>query len=144
MPYRPALPVGTERITNGYTVIRTEKGWVYKHRLIAEEMLGRPLEDNERVSFKDNDRSNFDPGNIEIKWKQANRGYRKRAFLQRKIQNLESKLVELREQLSNLPYMPHDPNQEQRLAKIQDGRGGRQYQGRNGQPEKADNGEHDG
>jgi hypothetical protein len=49
---------------NGYHYTRTEEGWVLTHRMIAEQKLGRKLADNERVKFKDKDRTNFDPDNI--------------------------------------------------------------------------------
>jgi hypothetical protein len=57
--------VGEERISqNGYRMIRTEKKWEFKHRVIAEEKLGRPLEEGERVTFIDGDPLNCDPDNI--------------------------------------------------------------------------------
>jgi hypothetical protein len=58
--------VGEQRITqNGYRQIRTERGWEFLHRVVAEEKLGRPLEEGERVTFKDRDPLNCDPDNIE-------------------------------------------------------------------------------
>jgi|SRR5215831_10146877 len=49
---------------NGYHYTRTAEGWVLTHRLIAEEKLGRPLLENERIKFKDKDRTNLNPDNI--------------------------------------------------------------------------------
>jgi uncharacterized membrane protein len=67
MPRGQAAEVGSETIAqNGYTWVRVEGGWKYKHVLIAEEKLGRPLEADERVSFKDHNRTNFDPNNIVV------------------------------------------------------------------------------
>jgi hypothetical protein len=58
---------------NGYHHTRTETGWRLTHHLIAEKMLGRPLESGERVSFRDNDRTNLDPENIQIKNKRRDK-----------------------------------------------------------------------
>lgn len=59
--------IGTEVETqNGYINVKTEDGWRYKHAIIAEEKLGRPIEKGERVRFKDGNRRNFDPSNIEV------------------------------------------------------------------------------
>jgi hypothetical protein len=51
---------------NGYHYVRTEKGWQSKHQLIAEERLGRPLLTTEMVRFKDRNRNNLSPDNIEV------------------------------------------------------------------------------
>jgi len=67
MPKGIAAPIGSQTIAqNGYTWVKTEDGWKYKHVLIAEEKLGRPLESNERVTFKDHDRNNFTLDNIVV------------------------------------------------------------------------------
>jgi hypothetical protein len=65
MPKGVAAELGAETVAqNGYTWVKTKIGWKYKHVLVAEERLGRPLAPDERVSFKDHDRNNFDPDNI--------------------------------------------------------------------------------
>lgn len=67
MPRGEASPVGTRRITqNGYWTTKTENGWRLDHHIIAEEKLGRALEDDERVEFIDGDRTNLKPKNIRI------------------------------------------------------------------------------
>lgn len=67
MPKGVTAELGAETIAqNGYTWVKTEVGWKYKHVLIAEEKLGRPLAADERVSFKDHNRNNFDPDNVEV------------------------------------------------------------------------------
>ena len=38
----------------------------HQHRVVAEQMLGRPLEPGEIVHHKDNDKSNNDPSNLEV------------------------------------------------------------------------------
>lgn len=52
---------------NGYPAIYTnEKCTVYIHRLVAEEMLGRPLNPEEIVHHQDEDRSNYEKENLMI------------------------------------------------------------------------------
>lgn len=63
-----ASPVGATRVSaNGYHYTKTEDGWRLTHHLLAEEKLGRPLEDNERVYFVDKDRTNLSKDNVEVK-----------------------------------------------------------------------------
>ena len=53
--------------SNGYRVIcKHGKKNLYEHRVVAEEMLGRPLESNEVVHHTDGDRVNNDPSNLEV------------------------------------------------------------------------------
>lgn len=56
---------------NGYCQVKTSTGWRFKHHLIAEGKLGRPLADNERVIFIDGDRKNLDPENLQVVIKQV-------------------------------------------------------------------------
>lgn len=42
------------------------KGCAYEHRLVAEEKLGRRLEPGEVVHHVDEDKTNNDPGNLEV------------------------------------------------------------------------------
>jgi len=60
--------IGSTRTSpNGYHYTRTaDRGWLLTHRLVAEELLGRPLADNERIRFRDGDRENRTPDNIEV------------------------------------------------------------------------------
>ena len=52
---------------SGYRIVsRRGKRNLYEHRVIAEEMLGRPLESNEVVHHKDGNRSNNAPDNLVI------------------------------------------------------------------------------
>lgn len=61
-------PVGSERISqNGYHYTKTDTGWELTHRVIAErELLGRPLNPNERVTFRNNNRQDLRPENLQV------------------------------------------------------------------------------
>ena len=84
-----AANVGDERWSpNGYLYRKTENGWETVHRLLAEEALGRSLNENEYVTFKDNDKTNLDPGNIEVR-------LRGRTSLRRRLAQVEDRLREL-------------------------------------------------
>jgi hypothetical protein len=67
MPRGQKAEVGTETVNaNGYTQVKTATGWVGKHTLVLEEKLGRKLVPGERAIFKDGDRTNLKPENIEL------------------------------------------------------------------------------
>jgi hypothetical protein len=86
--------VGEEHVNaNGYTMVKTSTGWRLKHHLVAEEILKRPLTEQERVSFKDNDRTNFSPDNIivAIKRKPGSAAHTRRLV---RIEELMTALVE--------------------------------------------------
>jgi hypothetical protein len=73
--------IGQETINqNGYTCVKTSTGWRFKHHLIAERLLGRPLTEGERVIFADSDRTNLSDDNIKVVAKQmrVNQSYDKR------------------------------------------------------------------
>jgi hypothetical protein len=73
-------------------------GWRLKHQIIAEKALGRPLRENERCKFRDNDRTNLDPSNIEVVLKREKSNGTKRAQLEAKIEQLQAELAELDEE----------------------------------------------
>jgi hypothetical protein len=83
---------------NGYHYIRTEKGWRLEHHVVAEKSLGRSVDTKtERVTFKDRDRHNLSPDNIEVVPKgKPSVEARKAALLARK-EELEAQLAELEE-----------------------------------------------
>jgi hypothetical protein len=67
------------------------------HRIIAERMLGRPLAENERVRFKDNDRRNLDESNIMVTITREASKARRIATIEAKIDELKAELAHLQE-----------------------------------------------
>lgn len=67
--------IGAETVNqNGYTCVKTSTGWRFKHHILAEQKLGRPLESDERVLFEDGDRKNLSLENIKVVIKQVRVG----------------------------------------------------------------------
>lgn len=94
---RQPSPIGSTRIAqNGYHYTKVAEGWRLTHHIVAEEKLGRPLEKNERVYFKDNNRANLTPVNIAISDRKVDR-QKRREQLQNKIAILQAALAELEE-----------------------------------------------
>jgi len=101
MPRGEAAEVGTESPTqNGYISVKTPTGWRFKHHIIAEEQLGRPLQEDERVYFIDGDRNNLDPENIEVRYSGHKSRTRKRAMTE--IESVRKQVKLLNERLDRL------------------------------------------
>lgn len=70
-------PIGTRTETkDGYVYVKvgrghpmTTDGWVAEHRLVAAEVLGRPLQGTEHVHHKTGQRNDNRPENLEV-WTQ--------------------------------------------------------------------------
>lgn len=91
----PAEEGATRVSQNGYHYTKSEGSWRFTHHIIAETKLGRPLSSNERVTFRDGDRTNLAPGNLVIRPKHT-------ASMRKRIVEIELKIKELqyeREQL---------------------------------------------
>lgn len=96
MPRGRAAAIGTETTNaNGYVQVKTETGWVGKHTIILEKKLGRKLGPNERAIFKDGDRNNLDPDNIELSITGSQ-------SLKGRIARLESEIADRQELLKTL------------------------------------------
>jgi hypothetical protein len=93
--------VGDTRVAkNRYHYTKTEEKWELTHHLIAEEKLGRELSADERVVFKDGDRTNLDPDNIEVRRKATASLRRKEAQLVARISELQAQLDAVRMQIN--------------------------------------------
>lgn len=89
--------VGDTRVSkNGYHYTKTSTGWRLTHQIIAEERLGRGLGKTERIRFKDNDRKNLDPNNIEVFVTREKSIASQIASVEAKIDQLVSQLDDLR------------------------------------------------
>jgi hypothetical protein len=87
---------GSTRISdNGYHYTKTPKSWRLTHHLLAEEKLGRPLKEDERVYFVDKDRTNLSADNIIVKLKDEGSIQRRRVHLETRIAELSAELEEL-------------------------------------------------
>jgi hypothetical protein len=101
VPRGKAATIGDRRISqNGYDYTRTPQGWRLTHHLIAEKKLGRPLAEDERVSFQDRDRRNLDPSNILVS--RADRGSIRAqiARLEERKREIEGQIADLKDRLN--------------------------------------------
>ncbi len=85
----------TRRSPNGYHNTRTADGWRLTHHLVAEKKLGRKLNSDERVTFKDGKRTNLEPDNIIVVKKGQRSREAIRARLTARIAELQAELDEL-------------------------------------------------
>lgn len=87
----PSYKGGCTRVYGGYVWefcpghrLQNQWGWVAQHRLVAEDMIGRPLiqSDDESIAevvhHKDECRSNNDPSNLQVMTHRAHRAHHAR------------------------------------------------------------------
>lgn len=77
----------TNTAVNGYHYTRQNGKYRLTHHIIAEATLGRPIASDETVSFRDGNRKNLDPSNIEVTKRRTSRRGR--------IAALEARIMEL-------------------------------------------------
>jgi hypothetical protein len=93
-----ALPDGSTRVSNNhYHYTKVEGKWRLTHHLIAEKKLGRLLRSNERVIFRDKNRTNLDPDNLVIFEKGSTTVGRELARLTARRDELEAQIRALQE-----------------------------------------------
>lgn len=102
MPRGQASELGAVTVNkNGYTQVKTERGWIPQHVLTMEAHLGRQLGKGERVRFKNGDRTNWNLDNLELYVVGTTSTSRKRIFdLKARIEELTAQLRYEEEQLA--------------------------------------------
>ena len=91
---------GATRVAqNGYHYIKVDGKWRLRHHIEAEKKLGRPLRQDERVSFKDKNKSNFALDNLVIAEKGTGSVRRRKAQIEARIAELQAELHEIEEEL---------------------------------------------
>jgi len=85
--------VGATRVAaNGYHYTKTKTGWRLTHHIIAEKKFNRHIDRDVTVRFKDNDRTNLDEDNIDIRPKADSTKGKRRQILQQRIRELKAEL----------------------------------------------------
>src|SRR3954447_24163559 len=98
---RPAED-GTERKSpNGYWYVRVDGEWRLKHHLVAEEMLGRPIDtERDMVRFKTGNKDDLSPENIEVIPKNKQGARKRLAMLDARIKELQAQRTLVLEELA--------------------------------------------
>jgi HNH endonuclease len=104
MPRGRASTDGDTRVSpNGYHYTRVNGAWRLTHHLVAEKMLGRPIDTGtEMVRFKTGNKLNLDPSNIEVIPKNKTTVRKKLAGVEARIAELEAQREDLLEELKSV------------------------------------------
>lgn len=96
-----AVADGATRVSqNGYHYTKVGGKWRLTHHLVAEEKLGRPLREDERVSFRDpKKRLDLSPSNIVITEKGQGSIRRRKAQVEARLAELQAELDEINREL---------------------------------------------
>lgn len=84
----------TRTSPNGYHYTKENGKWRLTHHIIVEKKLGRALRKDERVYFKDRERTNLDPKNLEVKPVRNGK--------QQRIDRLRQQIMILQDELNDL------------------------------------------
>lgn len=64
---RPFNPAGRKTTRRGYVIVRDDDGdWASEHRVVVEQHLGRKLRTEEKIKWRDGDRTNNNIDNLEV------------------------------------------------------------------------------
>jgi hypothetical protein len=96
---QPAPEGSTYIAQNGYHYTKRNGKYTATHVLVMEEKLGRKLTPNERVRFKDNDRTNFKPENLVLTVKGKTSLLSRRARLVARRDELNAQIQEIDNEL---------------------------------------------
>ena len=100
MPRGKTAEVGDTRTApNGYHYTKTDAGWRLTHHIAAEQYIGRPLKENERVEFVTKDRLNFEENNIRVVIQGRGSLRRRKAQLEARIRELQAELDDVKKEL---------------------------------------------
>ena len=80
---------------NGYHYTKHEGRWRLTHHLVAEKKLGRPLREDERISFLNGNKRDLHPDNLLVTVKG-------KASIRQRIARLEARISELQGELDQL------------------------------------------
>lgn len=96
-----ASKVGDTRTSpNGYHYTRTPDGWELTGRIIGAQIMGRKLTSDERIKYKDNNRLNNTPENIEVYTKKPSSAATQKAKLEAKMEDIRAQIEQLEAKLS--------------------------------------------
>jgi hypothetical protein len=91
---------GQTRVSkNGYSYTKLPEGWRLTHHIVAEEKLGRPLRDGERVVFGPNGKTDLSPENVNVVPAGKGSTRRRIASIEARIEELQGELKRLRKEL---------------------------------------------
>lgn len=93
-------PGDTRIAPNGYHYTRTKEGWQLTHRIVVERKLGRGLEPDERVRFKDGNRDNIEATNLEVYKIRQGSLQKRKARIEARIEELQIELKEIERALA--------------------------------------------
>ena len=93
-----AAPEGATNVSkNGYHYTKQGGKWRLTHHILAEKMLGRPLREDERVSFANGKKTDLREANIIVAKKGTTSLRRRKAQLEARIQELRAELLHVEE-----------------------------------------------